>query len=221
VEAAIQNAEMAWRMQSAVPELCDISGESAATTSLYGLDDADPKTAAYGRQCLLARRLVERGVRFVQLFNADWDHHGNVFDGLTKKCRDVDQPMAALIRDLKQRGLLDQTLVVWGGEFGRTPMMQAQSNSGTAQSAGRDHHKDAFSMWMAGGGIRPGTIYGATDELGFHVTEDPMHVNDLHATLLHLLGIDHEELTFKYLGRQFRLTDVGGQVARKLVGAVS
>jgi hypothetical protein len=215
IATRISQYELAYRMQRAVPGLMDLSEEPAKVLEMYG---AKPGEGSFASHCLLARRLVERGVRFVQLFNSDWDHHDNVFDGMTNKCRQVDQPMAALIRDLKQRGLLDQTLVVWGGEFGRTPMMQGANGDGADfKKAGRDHHKEAFAMWMAGGGIRPGTTYGATDDLGYHITEDPMHVNDLHATLLHLLGIDHEELTFKYLGRQFRLTDVGGKVARKLM----
>jgi hypothetical protein len=212
IATRISQYEMAYRMQTSVPELMDISQEPAHIHRLYG---TQPGRASFANHCLLARRLVERGVRFVQLYNADWDHHGGVFTRLPAKCKEVDQPAAALVKDLKERGLLDDTLVIWGGEFGRTPMLQGDRTEG----AGRDHHKDAYCVWLAGGGIRGGLTYGRTDELGYFPVEDPMHVNDFHATLLHLLGIDHRRLTFKFQGRQFRLTDVAGKVAEKLIAA--
>jgi uncharacterized protein (DUF1501 family) len=210
IATRIAQYEMAYRMQTSVPELMDISREPEHIYNLYG---AEPGKATFANQCLLARRLVERGVRFVQLYNADWDHHSNVAANLPKKCKEIDQAAAALIADLKQRGLLDDTLVVWGGEFGRTPMLQGDADG----KAGRDHHKDAFCAWMAGGGIRGGTSYGRTDDLGYYPVENPMHVRDFHATILHLLGIDHTRLTFKFQGRPFRLTDIGGEVARGLL----
>ena len=210
IATRIAQYELAYRMQTTVPELMDIRREPKEIHEMYG---TQPGKASFANNCLLARRLVERGVRFVQIYDADWDHHSNVFNNLKRKARETDRPVAALLRDLKQRGLLAETLVVWGSEFGRTPMLQ-----GTAtKNPGRDHHKDAFCVWLAGGGIRGGTVYGRTDELGYYAVEDPMTVNDLHATILHLLGIDHEELTFKFQGRQFRLTDVGGEVAQKLL----
>ncbi len=204
--------EMAYRMQASAPELMDLSGETAATIRAYG---AQPGKASFANNCLLARRLVERGVRFVQLYHTDWDHHGNAGTELGKslddRCREVDQPMAALVLDLKQRGLLDDTIVIWGGEFGRTPMGEPRD------MIGRDHHVDSFAMWLAGGGIKVGQTIGATDELGFYVTEDPVHVHDLHATLLHLLGLNHLKLSYKFQGRDFRLTDVAGQVVKKML----
>ncbi len=209
IETRIAQYEMAFRMQSSVPELMDLSGETRATHELYG---TQPGRASFANNCLLARRLVERGVRFVQLFDEGWDHHGGVFENMRKKCREIDQPIAALLTDLKQRGLLDETLVVWGGEFGRTPLLQ-----GDRASAGRDHHKEAYCVWMAGGGVKGGSVYGETDELGYYPTRNPVHVNDFHATLLHLLGIDHEQLTFKFQGRNFRLTDVAGRVVRDVL----
>ena len=215
IATRISQYEMAFRMQSAVPDLMDTSGEPKHIHEMYG---TQPGAASFANNCLLARRLVERGVRFVQLFDSGWDHHSNVFGLLKKKCRQIDQPIAALIRDLKQRGLLDETLIVWGGEFGRTPMLQGKANTGVKNTkAGRDHHKDAYSIWMAGGGVKGGFTYGRTDELGFGVVEDPMHVNDFHATILHLLGLNHEQLTFKFQGRHFRLTDIAGKVAHKLL----
>lgn len=215
IATRINQYEMAYRMQSAVPELMDTSAEPKHIHEMYG---TRPGQASFANNCLLARRLVERGVRFVQLFDQGWDHHGGVFPGLEKKCRQVDQPIAALIRDLKQRGLLDETLVVWGAEFGRTPMLQGKSNDGKPQAnAGRDHHKDAFTVWMAGGGAKGGMTYGSTDEIGYRPAEKPMHMNDFHATLLRLLGISHEQLTFRYQGREFRLTDVGGHVAEEVI----
>ena len=210
IAARIAQYEMAYRMQTAVPELMDLSQEPKHIHRLYG---TKPGQASFANNCLLARRLVERGVRFVQLFDSGWDHHSKVVNNLKKKTREVDQPMSALIRDLKQRGLLEDTLVVWGGEFGRTPMMQGAAGPG----AGRDHHKDGYACWMAGGGVQPGLTYGQTDELGFHAVENPLHINDFHATILHLLGLDHEQLTFRFQGRDFRLTDVGGRVARGLL----
>jgi uncharacterized protein (DUF1501 family) len=210
IATRIAQYELAFRMQTAVPELTDLSREPQAIRAMYG---AVPGQASFANHCLLARRLVERGVRFVQLYDADWDHHGSVFTALPQKCREVDKPITALIRDLKQRGLLDETLIVWSAEFGRTPMMQGAAGA----NPGRDHHKDAFSVWLAGGGVKGGFTYGRTDELGYHAVENPMHVRDLHATLLHLLGLDHERLTFRYQGRPFRLTDIGGRVAQALV----
>ncbi|HRF00085.1 MAG TPA: DUF1501 domain-containing protein [Pirellulaceae bacterium] len=220
IEAAIRNYEMAYRMQTAVPELVDLSGETEATERLYGLDDADPKTVAYGRQCLLARRLIERGVRFVELSCLaygigggngpnPWDQHGQIRDGHGKMAHQVDRPIAGLLQDLEQRGLLDTTLVVWAGEFGRTPFSQG--------SDGRDHDPFGFTIWMAGGGLKGGTVYGATDELGYRAVEKPCDLYDLWATVLHQLGLDHERLTYRYGGRDVRLTDVHGRVLRDLI----
>ncbi len=214
IQTRIDAYEMAWRMQSAAPELMDFSDESPETIALYGAKPGDPK-AAFANQCLLARRLVERGTRFVQVYHSGWDHHSQVENGVKAQALQVDQASAALVMDLKQRGLLEDTLVVWGGEFGRTPMVEASAALG--RSLGRDHHPQAFTMWMAGGGIKPGITLGATDELGFHVVEDPVHIHDLHATLLHLLGIEHTKLTFRYQGRDFRLTDVHGHLVEKLL----
>ncbi len=207
IATRISQYEMAYRMQTSVPELMDISQEPQAVHDMYG---TEPGKTSFANNCLLARRLVERGVRFVQLFDENWDHHGGIFSALPKKCKQVDQPITALIKDLKQRGLLEETLVVWGAEFGRTPLLQADRNN-----AGRDHHKDAYCVWMAGGGSKGGTTIGKTDELGYFPVEDGVHVNDFHATLLHLLGMDHERLTYKFQGRKFRLTDVGGEVVTK------
>jgi hypothetical protein len=220
VEAAIENYETAFRMQTAVPQLCDISGESEKTKRLYGLDSRDTEKAAYARQCLLARRLVQRGVRFIELSCLTkgigaggaanpWDQHGDLERGHRAMGFQVDQPIAALIKDLRQRGLLDQTLIVWAGEFGRTPFSQG--------SNGRDHNPTGFSVWLCGGGIKGGSIYGGTDELGYHAVENPCQVYDLWATVLHQLGIDHEKLTYRHGGRDFRLTDVYGQVIREIV----
>jgi hypothetical protein len=218
VEAAIANYELAWRMQSAVPELCDIKGEEPSMRALYGLDDPEPKTAAYARQCLTARRLVERGVRFVELScltynigagNAPnpWDQHSDLKAGHGKQGHQIDRPIAGLLKDLKARGLLETTLVLWMGEFGRTPFSQGNS--------GRDHNPYGFSVWMAGGGVKPGFVYGATDEFGYHAVEKPCTMYDLWATVLHLLGLDHEALTFRFGGRDLRLTDVHGKVLRE------
>ena len=214
IESAIANYELAFRMQSAVPELMEVQGESEATRKLYALDAAYEPTRIFGRQCLLARRLVERGVRFVELtcpqVSGDrWDHHGGLKAGHENNARAVDQPIAGLLKDLKCRGLLDQTLVVWAGEFGRTPFAQGTD--------GRDHNPFGFSIWMAGGGVKGGMIYGATDEYGYKVVENKVHIHDLHATMLHLLGIDHKKLTFRFSGRDMRLTDVHGEVMQAIL----
>lgn len=213
IATRIEAYEMAYRMQSRAPELMDYSGEDAETLEMYG---AKPGTTSFANNCLMARRLAERGVRFIQVYQADWDHHSDVAGGLRGSCGATDQACAALIKDLKRRGMLDDTLVVWGGEFGRTPMVEASAALGRA--GGRDHHPQAFTMWMTGGGIRTGQTIGATDELGFHPIESPVHVHDIQATILHQLGIDHERLTFTYAGRPFRLTDVHGHVIKPLVG---
>jgi hypothetical protein len=214
IPSKLSQYEMAYRMQASVPDLMDLSQETSHTLELYG---ASPGRASFANNCLLARRLIERGVRMVQLFDSDWDHHSGLTKRLPEKCRDVDQPMAALIRDLKQRGLLDETLIVWGSEFGRTPLRQGIDGDGKKTDPGRDHHKDAYTMWLAGGGIRGGISYGETDEFGFNVARDPVHTHDLNATVLHLLGLDHERLTFRYQGREYRLTDVHGNVVTKLL----
>jgi hypothetical protein len=212
LEGRIESFELAFRMQSEAPELQDILGESEATRKLYGIDD--PITEDFGRQCLMARRLSERGVRFVQCSHTyKWDQHARLRRDHEQNAHEVDKPIAALLHDLKSRGLLKDTLVIWGGEFGRTPMVE--TNPALGRSLGRDHHPQAFSMWMAGGGIRPGVTYGATDELGFHVAENPVHVHDVQATILHCLGFDHERLTYHHAGRDFRLTDVHGHVVRE------
>ena len=214
VDARIASYELAFRMQMAAPELLDFSGESRATVEAYGLEEE--ATGAFGRNCLLARRLVERGVRFVQLVHGSWDHHAELEKGIEKETLATDKPAGALIADLEERGLLDSTLVVWGGEFGRTPMVEDRTPSREA-SRGRDHHRLAFSMWLAGGGIRAGQSVGETDDFGLRVTEAPVTVNDLHATILHCLGLDHTRLTFRHQGRDFRLTDVSGRVVRQLL----
>jgi hypothetical protein len=212
IEARIAAYELAYRMQTSAPNLMDLSGESRETLDLYG---AKPGAASFANNCLLARRLVERGVRFVNLYHEGWDHHSDVAGGLKNQCGQTDRASAALVMDLKRRGLLDDTLVVWGGEFGRTPMVE--SNASLGRSLGRDHHPQAFAMWFAGGGIKPGVTLGATDDLGFHVVQDPVHVHDVQATILHLLGLDHTRLTYKSQGRDFRLTDVSGEVVTKLL----
>ena len=214
IATRIQQYELAYRMQASVPELTDLAGESAETLRLYGVEPGKPSFAA---NCLLARRLVERGVRFVQLFDSDWDHHGDLDTRLPKKCRDIDQACGALLADLRRRGLLDDTLVVWGSEFGRTPLAQGANSAGKKTKLGRDHHKDAFTMWLAGGGVRRSSVYGATDELGFTITERPVHVHDLNATILHLLGLEHTRLTFRHQGRDYRLTDVHGEIVRGIL----
>jgi hypothetical protein len=216
MDAAIANYELAFRMQAAVPDLVDLSGETEATTKLYGIDEKD--TEDFGRACLLARRMVERGVRFIELLppkrqGADrWDQHSRLKEGHSANAKATDKPIAGLLKDLKSRGLLDQTLVIWGGEFGRTPTAQ-----GTSDSPGRDHHPYGFSMWLAGGGIKGGTIHGATDEYGYHVVDNKVTVHDLHATALHLLGLDHTRLTFPFGGREMRLTDVHGVVVKEIL----
>jgi hypothetical protein len=211
ITTRISAYEMAYQMQSSAPELIDLSNESEATLKLYGVEKDKP---SFARNCLLARRLVERGVRFVQLYHTNWDSHGgpgeNLQGDFEKVCRDVDQGQAALVKDLKARGLLKDTLVIWGGEFGRTPMGENRDTTG------RNHHIDAFTMWLAGGGVKAGQIVGETDELGFNAVSDRVHVHDLHATLLHLLGLDHKKLTFRFQGRDFRLTDVHGEIVTKL-----
>lgn len=207
LEARINSFELAFRMQTAAPELQNVDGETAATHQMYGLDD--PKTKNFGQQCLMARRFAERGVRFVQCTHSyKWDQHGGLKNGHTTNAFEVDKPIAALLKDLKQRGLLDDTLVLWGGEFGRTPV--AQGNDG------RDHNPHGYTMWMAGGGLRGGIRFGATDEYGYFSIENKVHLHDLHATILHLLGLNHEKLTYRYAGRDFRLTDVHGRVVREL-----
>src|SRR6266540_2620729 len=212
ITTRISAYEMAYRMQSSAPELIDLSGESDATLDLYGVEKDKP---SFARNCLLARRLVERGVRFVQLYHTNWDSHGGPGENLQadfkKVCREVDQGQAALIKDLKARGLLKDTLVIWGGEFGRTPMGENRDTTG------RNHHIDAFTMWLAGGGVKAGRILGETDELGFNAVEDRCHVHDIHATILHLLGLEHTRLTFRFQGRDFRLTDVHGEIIHKLL----
>jgi hypothetical protein len=210
----IAQYEMAFRMQTSVPELVDFSKESAGVVESYGPDARKPGTYAYN--CLLARRLAERGVRFIQLYHRDWDHHGGLPKGLPKLCRETDQPTAALIADLKQRGMLDDTLVVWGGEFGRTPMVEIR-NPRDANNAGRDHHPLAYSLFLAGGGIKGGTVIGKTDELCMNIVEDKVHVHDLQATMLHCLGLEHTRLTYNHMGRDFRLTDVEGTVVKKML----
>lgn len=205
--------ELSYRMQTSVPELMDLSAEPRHVHEMYG---TRPGESSFANNCLLARRLVERGVRFVQLFDQGWDMHSNVFKGLRNKTSQVDQPVAALIKDLRQRGLLDETLVVWSSEFGRTPFAQAR-NGQLDPGAGRDHHKSAYCVWMAGGGVKGGTSYGETDELGYSIVRDPVHVHDFNATLLHLLGMDHERLTFRFQGRQYRLTDVAGRVVNEIL----
>lgn len=212
IAARISSYEMAYRMQSSAPELMDLRSESQSTLDLYGAKAGEP---SYAMNCLLARRLVERGVRFVQLYHTNWDHHGgnteNLSNSLDEVCHDVDQASAALVMDLKQRGLLEDTLVIWGGEFGRTPMGEIRD------TVGRNHHIECATMWLAGGGVKAGFSLGETDELGFGATQDPVHVHDLQATILHLLGINHERLTYRFQGRDFRLTDVAGEVQHKLL----
>jgi hypothetical protein len=214
LEASIANYELAFKMQTSVPGLMDLAGETRATKQLYGLDDEYAPTRIFARECLVARRLIERGVRFVELLcpgvgHDRWDQHSNLKDGHEKNARAVDRPIAGLLADLKARGLLDETLVIWGGEFGRTPMAQG--------SDGRDHNPFGFTMWLAGGGIKGGTIYGATDDYGYHAVENKVEVHDLHATMLHLLGMDHKKLTYRFSGRDMRLTDVHGEVVTALL----
>jgi hypothetical protein len=212
ITSKIQQYEMAYRMQTAVPEIMDLSSEPDNVIKMYGPDCLVPGT--YAANCLMARKLSESGVRFVQLYHQGWDQHGNLPYEITKQAKDVDQASAALVSDLKQRGLLDETLVIWGGEFGRTNFSQGTL---TPENYGRDHHPRCFSIWMAGGGIKPGMVYGETDELGYNVVKDPVHVHDFQATILNQLGLDHEKLVYKHLGRRFRLTDVSGKVVKDII----
>jgi hypothetical protein len=207
IQSRVQQYEMAYRMQTAVPEMMDLSKEPDYIVNMYGAESMVPGT--YAANCLLARRLSESGVRFVQLYHQGWDQHGNLFNEMSGQAMDVDRASAALVQDLKQRGLLDETLVIWGGEFGRTNFCQGNFSE---DNYGRDHHPRCFSIWMAGGGVKPGISYGETDEFGYNIVKDPVHVHDFHATVLHLLGMDHEKLIYKHLGRRFRLTDVAGKV---------
>ena len=218
IATRINSFEMAYKMQTSAPELMDIASEPKAIHEMYG---TEPGKVSFANNCLLARRLVERGVRFVQLYHRGWDHHGTTAEtdivnpkGLPKQCLEADRPMAALVKDLKQRGLLDETLLIWGGEFGRTPLNEERDGS---KFLGRDHHPQAFSIWMAGGGIKAGYTHGATDEFGWSVVEDRVHVHDLQATILHCLGLEHTQLTYKFQGRNFRLTDVAGEVVDKIL----
>ena len=216
IATRIASYEMAYRMQTSVPDLMDISKEPKSIHEMYG---TEPGKVSFGNNCLLARRLIERGVRFVQLYHGGWDHHGgngdeNLVTNLPERCRQTDRAAAALIKDLKQRGLLDETLVIWGGEFGRTPMLQGQRSK---TILGRDHHRRAFTIWMTGGGIKRGFTLGATDEFGYNIVEDPVHIHDLQATILHVLGLEHTKLTYRFQGRDFRLTDVRGRVVHKLL----
>ncbi|HEY8512707.1 MAG TPA: DUF1501 domain-containing protein [Cyclobacteriaceae bacterium] len=212
IQTRIQQYEMAYRMQTAVPEITDVSREPDSIIKMYGPDCLVPGT--YAANCLLARKLSESGVRFVQLYHQGWDQHGNLPNEMAGQARDVDQASAALVMDLKQRGLLDETLVIWGGEFGRTNYSQGKLQP---DNYGRDHHPRCFSIWMAGGGVKPGIVYGETDDFGYNIVKDPVHVHDLHATILHLMGLDHERLVFKHLGRRYRLTDVSGRVVNDLI----
>jgi len=212
LESRIAQHELAFRLQSSVPEVSDFCDEPESILEMYGPDVRDPGT--YAANCLMARRLAQRGVRFIQLFHQDWDHHGGLPGGIRSECRQTDQPTAALVRDLKQQGLLDETLVIWAGEFGRTNYCQGKL---TANDFGRDHHPRCFSIWMAGGGVRAGLTFGKTDEYGYNIVENPIHIHDLHATMLHLLGIDHTRLTYQYQGRHFRLTDVHGRIVRDIL----
>ncbi len=212
IATRIASYEMAFRLQSSAPELTDLSTETKETLELYGCDPSEP---SFARACLLARRMMERGVRFVNIYHEGWDAHSDVSGNLKTNCAATDRASAALVLDLKRRGMLDDTLVIWGGEFGRTPMVE--TNVGLGRSLGRDHHPQAFTMWFAGGGFKPGMTFGATDDLGFHVAENPVHVHDIQATILHLLGLDHKRLTYRFAGRDFRLTDVHGEVVRALL----
>ena len=212
IATRLANYEMAFKLQTSAPELMDLKSESPEMLALYG---CDPDKPSFARACLLARRMIERGVRFINIFHEGWDAHSDVSGNSKVNCGATDQASAALVLDLKQRGLLDDTLVIWGGEFGRTPMVE--TNPALGRALGRDHHPQAFTMWMAGGGVKPGLTYGATDDLGFHIVQDKVHVHDIQATILHLLGFDHERLTYRLQGRDFRLTDVHGQVVKALL----
>lgn len=212
IATRIASYEMAFRLQTSAPELMDLSRETPETLQMYG---CQPEQPSFARACLLARRMVERGVRFINIYHEGWDAHSDLVGNHTQNCKVTDQASAALVRDLKQRGLLDETLVIWGGEFGRTPMVE--SNPALGRSLGRDHHPQAFTMWFAGGGFKKGVTYGRTDELGFQIAENPVHIHDVQATILHALGLDHERLTYSYQGRQFRLTDVHGKILRDIL----
>lgn len=212
VEARIAQYEMAFRMQTSIPEVMSTADETDEVFDLYGPESRDP--GSYASNCILARKLLEKDVKFVQLYHQGWDHHGGLPQGMAKQCKDTDQPTAAFIKDLKRRGLLEDTLVIWGGEFGRTVYSQGKLN---LEDYGRDHHPRCFTMWMAGAGVKPGISYGETDDFSYNVVKDPVHVHDFHATLLHLLGVDHERLTYKFQGRRFRLTDVEGKVVKELL----
>lgn len=212
IQTRVQQYEMAYRMQMAMPELTDLSKEPDSIVKMYGADCLSPGT--YASNCLLARKLSEAGVRFVQLYHQGWDQHGNMVGEMPLQAQDVDRPTAGLVMDLKQRGLLDETLVIWGGEFGRTNYCQGDLSK---ENYGRDHHPRCYSIWMAGGGVKPGLVYGETDEFGYNIIKDPVHVNDFHATVLHLMGLNHEQLTFKHLGRRYRLTDVAGKVVNGII----
>jgi hypothetical protein len=212
IASRIKQYEMAYRMQTAIPEVMDISREPESIVKLYGPDCLVPGT--FAANCLLARKLSESGVRFVQLYHQGWDQHGNLPFEITKQAKDVDQASAALVMDLKQRGLLDETLVIWGGEFGRTSYTQGEL---TKDNYGRDHHPRCFTVWMAGGGIKPGIVYGETDELGYNIIKDPVHVHDFQATVLNQMGLDHKKLIFKHLGRRYRLTDISGEVVSNII----
>lgn len=212
IATRINSFEMAYRMQSSAPELVDVSKESPETLKMYGVEPGKP---SFAMNCLLARRMIERGVRFVQLYHEGWDHHSEVVKGVKDQTEKTDKASAALVKDLKQRGLLDDTIVIWGGEFGRTPMVE--SNPDVGRKMGRDHHPQAFTMWLAGGGFKPGLTMGETDDFGFHITKDRVHVHDLHATVLHQLGFDHTKLTYRFQGRDFRLTDVHGELVNSLL----
>ncbi len=212
IATRIAQYEMAYQLQTSAPELMDLRSESKETLAMYG---ADPNVPSFARACLLARRMVERGVRFINIYHEGWDAHSDVTGNHKQHCGETDQPSAALVKDLKQRGLLDETLVIWGGEFGRTPMVE--SNPALGRSLGRDHHPAAYTVWLAGGGVRRGLTWGQTDELGFNIVENPVHVHDLQATILHTLGLNHERLTYRFAGRDFRLTDVYGNVVRQVL----
>jgi hypothetical protein len=212
VNARISQYEMAFRMQTSVPEIMDTSGEPEEVFELYGADSKDSGT--YAANCLLARKLLEKDVRFVQLYHQGWDHHGSLPPNMEHQCKQIDRPTAALITDLKRRGMLDDTLVIWGGEFGRTVYSQGKISK---DNYGRDHHPRCFTMWMAGAGVKKGFNYGTTDDFSYNIVKDPVHIHDFQATLLHLMGIDHEQLTFKFQGRRFRLTDVHGNVIKSIL----
>src|SRR5204862_7381676 len=212
IATRLANYEMAFKLQTSAPELMDLKSETKETLDLYG---CDPDKPSFARACLLARRMIERGVRFVNIYHEGWDAHTDLVGNHKGNCEKTDRASAALVLDLKQRGLLDDTLVIWGGEFGRTPMVE--TNPALGRALGRDHHPQAFTMWMAGGGVKPGQTYGATDDLGFHIVQDKVHVHDIQATILHLLGFDHERLVYRFQGRDFRLTDVHGKVVTALL----